>query len=135
MYVTVEDKVRQGMLVCMYVCLYVCVFGCMRWLKFPSARLILGSAMKRPAGQPVHSSSELDAWVTTLQAQALVASQAMSALCEREILCEYLGQRQGSARHGRFPIRTIGNFHVARSEKKQGSVFAGVLLARQIWNL
>ena len=58
--------------------------------------------MKKPAGQPVRSSPELIALVTTLQAQALVASQAVSALCEREILCEYMGQRQGPARHKRY---------------------------------
>ena len=26
----------------------------------------------------------------------------MSALCEREILCEYMGHRQGPTRHGRY---------------------------------
>jgi hypothetical protein len=33
---------------------------------------------------------------------------------------------------GTFPIRAIGNFHVARIVLQQGSVFAGVLLARHI---
>ena len=68
----------------------------MRWFKFPSARLIFGSAMKRPAGQPVRSSGELHAWVITLQAQAVDAAERLSAFCEREISCEYLGQRTGS---------------------------------------
>ena len=58
--------------------------------------------MKRPAGQPVRSSGELHAWVITLQAQAVDAAERVSALYERKILCEYLGQRQGSARHGRY---------------------------------
>ena len=37
----------------------------------------------------------MDAWVTTLQAQALAAAERLSAVCEREVSCEYLGQRKG----------------------------------------
>ena len=58
--------------------------------------------MKRPAGQLVRSSGELHAWVITLQAQAVDAAERVSALYEREILCDYPGQRQGSARHGPY---------------------------------
>ena len=55
--------------------------------------------MKRPAGQPVpvRSTSEVDEWVISLQAHALSAAERMSTLCEREICCEYLGQRKGPA--------------------------------------
>ena len=55
--------------------------------------------MKRPAAKPapVRSSSELDAWVTSLQSQAVAAAERLSGACERDICCEYLEQRKSPA--------------------------------------
>ena len=52
--------------------------------------------MRRPAGQPVRGSADL-AWQSTLESQAATAALEMSAVCERQISCEYLGQRHGPA--------------------------------------
>ena len=52
---------------------------------------------RQASSKAVRSSCELDAWVTTLQAQAFAAAERFSAICEREVSCEYLGQRKGRA--------------------------------------
>ena len=88
------------MYACMYACMYGCVYmhvcldACTR-SSSNRARLILGSAMKRPAGQPVRSSSELDAWLATLHAQAASAS-------DEAVQVHYLGQQYGRADHALY---------------------------------
>ena len=101
----------ESMSACMYVCmyLYVCLYVrmsvcvCVRH----GRRLRLDSQFthvchhsmppRQASSKAVRSSCELDAWVTTLQAQAFAAAERLSAICEREVSCEYLGQRKGRA--------------------------------------
>ena len=128
------------MLACMYVCMYVRTYVlaqvAMEHANYcPFATNPRLRPMKRPAGQPVRSSCELDAWVTALQAQAVSAAERMSALCEREISCEYLGQRQGPARHGRYYEKPC-DWKLASGQPRRYvavCVSAGLLLALRIW--
>ena len=76
-----------------YVCVYACTYALAQVTRpqlSPFATHRQPRRMKRPAAKlaPMRSSSELDAWVTALQSQAVAAAERLSG--ERDICCEYV---------------------------------------------
>ena len=85
----------------MYVCMYACVYGLARVATghIAHSRHIL-PGMKRPAssGPAARSSSELDAWLATVYAQAALAS-------DEAVKVNYLGRQYGRADRALFWAR------------------------------
>ena len=89
------------------MCVYACTYALAQVARSqlcPFAPHRQPRRMKRPAAKlaPVRSSSELDAWVNSLQSLAVAAAKRLSVACDRDICCEYLGQRKGPAHKARY---------------------------------